>query len=268
MGSIYGDGEEVHCPSCDSSEIIKAGVRHNKSGPKQTFFCLNCRKRFVVDGGLKRMKFPPQIISEVLKLSFNGNSSRAITRTLFCNDVHVSNTTITRWIKKYRFAIKGTLNNPPYNQNLRVFFKTCDAILWKNYCDSRRALLSQRSAPSKRFSWVKPWERSDRWLFIPSPVAFYEANKLGVKLKTSPRRYPFEPICGETMEIDDRMSDRRCPVCNAMIIPTGRGEDGILTWKCYSGHRLFDLIDVGLQEEINPQRWTKREIAKATRVNT
>src|SRR5206468_5484180 len=55
------------CPYCRSTKVIRKGVRENKYGDVQLFFCKHCRKKFspLVS---KHKSFPLRIILESLTL--------------------------------------------------------------------------------------------------------------------------------------------------------------------------------------------------------
>jgi putative transposase len=48
------------CVACGSANLMKWGVRHNKSGDIQRFSCRDCKRLFVVNIGFERMKHNPQ----------------------------------------------------------------------------------------------------------------------------------------------------------------------------------------------------------------
>ncbi|MEM1542971.1 MAG: DDE-type integrase/transposase/recombinase [Ignisphaera sp.] len=91
------------CPKCGSSEnVVKRGFRYNLSGPKQTYYCKDCGKRFTERNAFLRMKNDALIILTALDLYFKGLSLRKIRdhlRQIYSCNVH--HTTILKWIKKY-----------------------------------------------------------------------------------------------------------------------------------------------------------------------
>jgi putative transposase len=64
------------CHQCHSDKIVKHGIRHNKSGDIQRFFCNDCGKWFVVNLGFERMHVTPQIITSAMQLYFTGESEK------------------------------------------------------------------------------------------------------------------------------------------------------------------------------------------------
>jgi transposase-like protein len=90
------------CPYCQSSSIIKHGIRHLKNGGTiQRYTCKNCVKRFVRNLGFQRLKATPQIVTSALQLYFTGESLRNTQKFLRLQGVEVSHQTVYNWIAKY-----------------------------------------------------------------------------------------------------------------------------------------------------------------------
>jgi transposase-like protein len=89
------------CLFCQSSEIVKDGLRHNKSGDIQIFNCKACGRYFTVNLGFERMKHNPQGITTAMQLYFSGESLRNTARSLRLMGVQVSYQTVWNWIQKY-----------------------------------------------------------------------------------------------------------------------------------------------------------------------
>lgn len=66
------------CIYCHSSNFIKDGVRHNKYGDIQKFYCKNCNRYFTINIGFERMKHDPKGITTAMQLYFSGESLRSI----------------------------------------------------------------------------------------------------------------------------------------------------------------------------------------------
>jgi putative transposase len=94
------------CQFCGSSNIRKDGVRKNKSGAIQKFFCRECNHYFTVNIGFERMKHNPQAITSAMQLYFSGESLRNTMRSLKLLGVEVSHQTIYNWIEKYVALMK------------------------------------------------------------------------------------------------------------------------------------------------------------------
>jgi len=89
------------CLYCGSKNIIKKGIRKNKCGNIQKFYCQDCNKFFTFNIGFERMKHNPQAITSAMQLYFSGESLRNTSRSLRLLGVEVSYRTILNWIQKY-----------------------------------------------------------------------------------------------------------------------------------------------------------------------
>ncbi len=89
------------CIYCGSSNLKKDGVRKNKAGTIQKFFCRDCHKYMTFNIGFERMKHNPQAITSAMQLYFSGESLRNTTKSLKLLGVEVSHKTVFMWIKKY-----------------------------------------------------------------------------------------------------------------------------------------------------------------------
>jgi transposase-like protein len=97
-------GEENRCPLCkQTADVIKRGIRINRSGLLQRYFCKTCERRFTGRSvGFEGMKNRTDIIATSLDLFFRGLSLRQIVEHLeMAYKVKVSHGTIYNWIKKY-----------------------------------------------------------------------------------------------------------------------------------------------------------------------
>ncbi len=96
------EANPTECTCCHSDKIVKRGVRKNKRGLTQIYWCKSCDKRFVVDLGFSRMKASPQAITAALDLYFKGISLRSITDHLKqFYGLRVNCSTVLRWIQRY-----------------------------------------------------------------------------------------------------------------------------------------------------------------------
>jgi transposase-like protein len=90
-----------NCQFCGSSNLKKDGLRKNKSGTIQKFFCRDCHHYFTINIGFERMKHNPQAITAAMQLYFSGESLRNTQKSLKLLGVEVSHKTVFMWIKKY-----------------------------------------------------------------------------------------------------------------------------------------------------------------------
>jgi len=89
------------CMYCHSNKITKDGLRHNKYGDIQKFYCKNCNKYFTINIGFEKMKHDPRGITTAMQLYFNGESLRNVSKSLRLLGMDVTHQTVYNWIKKY-----------------------------------------------------------------------------------------------------------------------------------------------------------------------
>lgn len=82
------------CMYCGSPNIVKDGIRKNKSGKLQIYQCKDCHKFFTFNIGFERMKHNPQAITTAMQLYFSGESLRNTSESLKLLGVEVSYRTI------------------------------------------------------------------------------------------------------------------------------------------------------------------------------
>jgi transposase-like protein/predicted SprT family Zn-dependent metalloprotease len=89
------------CQICGSNKVVKDGLRHNKYGDIQVYYCKSCGEHFTINLGFERMKSTPQIITSALQLYFSGTSLRKCAEFLKLQGVKVSYVAVYKWINKY-----------------------------------------------------------------------------------------------------------------------------------------------------------------------
>ncbi len=89
------------CPVCDSDNLRKDGIRHNKNYSIQRFRCKDCNKKFSMNLGFENMKASPEIITSAMQLYFTGESLRGVQKFIKLQGVDFSHVAIYKWIKKY-----------------------------------------------------------------------------------------------------------------------------------------------------------------------
>ena len=94
---------ESCCPKCGSNTfVIKRGIRYNRSGSVQRYYCKKCGIRFVCRTAFQRMRSKAAIIVSALDLYFRGLSLRQVAEHLkFAYGTKITHSTIYNWIKKY-----------------------------------------------------------------------------------------------------------------------------------------------------------------------
>jgi transposase-like protein len=91
----------TECIYCGSTNFIRKGLRKNKSGTIQKFYCRDCHKYFTFNIGFERMKHNPQAVTAAMQLYFSGESLRNTAKSLKLLGVEVSYRTVLNWIRKY-----------------------------------------------------------------------------------------------------------------------------------------------------------------------
>ena len=89
------------CKFCNSNNITKKGVRHNKNYDVQQFKCKECKRRFTINLGFEGLKTKPEMVTASMNLYFNGESLRHTADSMKLFGVNVTHKTIENWIKKY-----------------------------------------------------------------------------------------------------------------------------------------------------------------------
>ena len=115
------------CPYCDSNKRTwRKGLRHNKSGIKQMWWCNSCKRRFTINDGFWKMKHKPEIIAEACSSYKRGMSLKNVKDHLSeYRETDISRTSVLKWIRKYskllvkksgKFVpkIKGSLHNDEF----------------------------------------------------------------------------------------------------------------------------------------------------------
>jgi len=90
-----------NCIYCQSSNIVKDGLRHNEYGDIQKYNCKLCGRYFTINLGFEKMRSSPEVITSAMQLYFTGESLRNVQKFLKLRGVNVSHTAVYKWIKKY-----------------------------------------------------------------------------------------------------------------------------------------------------------------------
>lgn len=88
----------MNCKYCDSEKVVKNGMK----GKEQRYLCKDCGHKFIEGSDFPRMRTESRIISSSIDFYFEGLSIRKIqTQIEKLYGIHVSHTTVLRWILKY-----------------------------------------------------------------------------------------------------------------------------------------------------------------------
>lgn len=181
------------CPKCNSNQIVKHGIRHNKFGDIQRFTCKSCGNRFVHNLGFEGMKHNPQAITSAMQLYFGGESLRHTRDALRLLGTEVSYQTIHNWIKKYvslmqqyTEKIQPQVGNAWRTDELYVKVRGNMKYLFAMMDDETRFWISQQVATNKGTDDVKPMFREAQRVAGKNPKSitsdgarnFAEASKV------------------------------------------------------------------------------------------
>jgi transposase-like protein len=91
---------------CGSMQVIKIGIRHNKSGNIQRFKCKKCSHKWSDNLGFANNRVNSKIITMAIDLYFKGVSLRKIKEHIVMfHGVTVSHVAILGWIRKFAEAV-------------------------------------------------------------------------------------------------------------------------------------------------------------------
>lgn len=105
------------CPNCKKTNSVKAGLRKNKSGFVQKYFCNSCKKYFINRNGFENCQTKPEIIVVALDLRAKGMSLGKI--VLHINEkykVNIKRSTVLKWQNKFGEMINS------FTKSFQLFF--------------------------------------------------------------------------------------------------------------------------------------------------
>jgi transposase-like protein len=93
--------QELSC-KCGSNNVIRIGIRHNKSDDIQVYKCKECNKKWSDNLGFAGNRVNPKIITTALDLYFKGISLRKVKEHIVMfHGIKVSHVAILGWIRKF-----------------------------------------------------------------------------------------------------------------------------------------------------------------------
>ena len=153
----------LSCRYCNSNNVVKKAIRHNKYNDIQRYLCKDCGKRFSFNIGFDKMHATPQMITTSIQLYFTGESFRNIKQFLKLQGVDMSHVTVYKWIKKYIGLMEGYLEKvrPNVGQAWRtdeIFLKVKGNMkyLYALMDDETRFWIAQQVADTKNTADVTP----------------------------------------------------------------------------------------------------------------
>jgi transposase-like protein len=178
------------CLFCQSMNLKKFGLRHNKYGDIQRFLCADCHRTFSVNLGFERMKHNPQAITTAMQLYFSGESLRNTSRSLRLLGTEVSHQTVYNWIEKYTTLMEKYLDKitPQVSDTWRadeLFLKVKGNMkyLYALMDDQTRFWIAQEVADTKYSADIRPLfkqakafaDKNPRTLITDGAPNFHEA---------------------------------------------------------------------------------------------
>ncbi len=182
--------EITACVYCQSTHLKRFGIRHNKSGEIQRFYCLDCHRAFSFNLGFERMKHNPQAITTAMQMYFSGESLRNTAKTLRLIGAQVSHQTIYNWIQKYTALMDKYLDKitPQVSDTWRadeLFLKVKGNMkyLYALMDDQTRFWIAQEVADTKFTADLRPLfqkgkdvaEKNPKTLITDGAPNFHEA---------------------------------------------------------------------------------------------
>lgn len=154
------------CKFCNSDNITKKGVRHNKNYDVQQFKCKECKRRFTINLGFEGLKAKPEMVTASMNLYFNGESLRHTADSMKLFGVDVTHKTIENWIKKYVKLMEKYLESitPDLSEKWRtdeiyLKIKGNRKYLYALMDDETRYWIAKQVSDSKYTQDVKPMFR-------------------------------------------------------------------------------------------------------------
>ena len=89
------------CKYYKSGDVVRRGVRHNKSGDVQLYLCNSCKKVFSANFGFRYRRHSPEIVSEAVHLFHAGMSTRDISDLFKVRGIKVTDSAIYKWVERY-----------------------------------------------------------------------------------------------------------------------------------------------------------------------
>ncbi|AIC15250.1 DDE-type integrase/transposase/recombinase [Nitrososphaera viennensis] len=167
----------LNCRFCNSQNIVRDGVRHNKYGDIQKYNCKDCKRYFTINVGFEGMRAPPQVITGAMQLYFSGESLRNVQRFIKLQGYKASHMAIYRWIKKYVGLMEKYLEKITPNvsdtwrtDELYLKIKGNTKYLYALMDDETRFWIAQQVADTKYTQDVRPLFNEGREIAGKKPM--------------------------------------------------------------------------------------------------
>jgi putative transposase len=167
----------LNCRYCNSENIVRDGVRHNKNSDIQKYNCKDCKRYFTINIGFEYMHATPQMITTAMQLYFSGESFRNVQKFLKLQGLKVCTQTVYNWIKKYVALMQGYLEKITPNvsdkwrtDELYLKIKGNTKYLYALMDDETRFWIAQQIADNKYTQDVQPMFKEAKDLMGKKPA--------------------------------------------------------------------------------------------------
>ena len=185
---------EIVCPYCNSTNIIKKGVRKGKLKQTQLYFCKQCKKAFV-QSTIKKVKYPERTILRAISFYNLGHTQREVAK-LMARRFHtkVPERTIGSWVNKFKDVctfsrLRKKATEMFFPDNIIFSHKLQHKQVYEFKLHRAKFVLQARELPQQKFQLLKAYlekihtEAFPHHIFtIPDEVLEKRASQLKARL--------------------------------------------------------------------------------------
>lgn len=165
---------ELTC-KCGSPNVIKDGIRKNKSGTIQRFKCKDCQREWSDNLGFANNKVNSKIITMAIDLYFKGVSLRKIKEHIVMfHGIKVSHVAILGWIRKF-----GEVVTPYVDQ----FTPELSGVY---HVDEMAIHIRKETTAKGHYQWL--------WNMMDNTTRFWITSKVSQRRETSDARAVFKDV--------------------------------------------------------------------------
>jgi transposase-like protein len=171
--------QEIIC-KCGSLDVIKTGIRHNKSGDIQRFKCKSCNAKWSDNLGFAKNKVSSKIITASLDLYFKGVALRKIKEHVkFFYGVNVSHVGILGWIRKFEKVVTPFVDSLVPKEMSGVY-----------HIDEMAVHVRKEQTDKGHYQWL--------WNMMDNTTRFWISSKVSQKREVSDARAVFQDAKSKT----------------------------------------------------------------------
>ncbi|HEV2192769.1 MAG TPA: DDE-type integrase/transposase/recombinase [Nitrosopumilaceae archaeon] len=165
--------KEIIC-KCGSLDVIKTGIRHNKSGNIQRFRCKKCNAKWSDNLGFAKNKVSSKIITASLDLFFKGVALRKIKEHVkFFYGVNVSHVAILGWIRKFEKVVNPFVDSLVPKEMSGVY-----------HVDEMAVHVRKEQTDKGHYQWL--------WNMMDNTTRFWISSKVSQRREVSDARAVFQ----------------------------------------------------------------------------